>query len=110
MEREQFDVLEVRFSQGWLRSVQSYGMWLSLLWKFTDVLEGHTASIFRLEKWTKQVANRKDAEFKATRLHGFIPQGHRCEGWIYPSVTLEVKKESMLGNKLIIIYICCYIF
>jgi hypothetical protein len=73
-------------------------------------LEGYTASIFRAEEWAKEVANRKQAEFKATRLHGFIPQGHCCDERIYPSVTLEVKNESMSGNKFIIIHICCYIF
>jgi hypothetical protein len=44
------NALDVKFSQGWLCRVQPSGTCHALLGKFTDVLEGYTASIFRAEE------------------------------------------------------------
>jgi hypothetical protein len=47
----------MRFSQWWLWQVTPSGMWSCVIWyKFTNVLEKHTASIFRAQEQAKHAA------------------------------------------------------
>jgi hypothetical protein len=55
-----FHLLDLRrFSQQWLCRVLSSRMWCHVVWyKFTDVSQEHTASIFRVKGWKEQVTSR----------------------------------------------------